>query len=154
MSEQYRSLDLAYEYVLPSYDWAVRRSDAVESRIQALLGLITTITLAAVAFVRAIARVDIGDPIWLVLAGLAFIAAVVCGVIGRTTGELQIVSPEALYNEWLDKPPETFRTESIYYAGQNLRSNERLVRKRHRFLTWMIVLFALEVVLLGAWILS
>lgn len=44
--EQPTSMDIAYKFVLPSYEWTLRRLEAVESRLQSLLMFVASITLA------------------------------------------------------------------------------------------------------------
>ena len=38
------SVNLAYEFVKPSYDWAIHRLNAVDSRIQTFLAFSSTLT--------------------------------------------------------------------------------------------------------------
>jgi hypothetical protein len=56
MSDEYPSLELAYEYVLPSYEWAMSRSDMLEQRLQDSITLITTVTLAVPVLATAIVK--------------------------------------------------------------------------------------------------
>ena len=51
---KYPSVDLAYEFVKPSYDWMLNRFQAIDSKIQGLLTFATAITAAIPVFAKAI----------------------------------------------------------------------------------------------------
>ena len=46
MDDSQSSLDLAYEFVRDSYDWMLRRMDALKRRIDSLLLFVATLTFA------------------------------------------------------------------------------------------------------------
>ena len=55
--DEFPSLDLAYEFIIPSYDWALRRLDAVERRIESLIVIVTATTGTAILGVIALGPV-------------------------------------------------------------------------------------------------
>ena len=71
-SDKYKSLGLAYEFVVPSHDWAIRRLEAAERRIDNLMRFIITVTLALGASVIAVAELS-DEPTWLQLNGPGFL---------------------------------------------------------------------------------
>ena len=54
--EQYPSVELAYDFVIPSYEWASMRVETIERCIEGLLTYITTVTLALTIATVAIAK--------------------------------------------------------------------------------------------------
>ena len=71
---QWPSVDLAYEFVAPSYDWAQRRFESIERRIHTFLAFTATLTLGVPALMAAVAQcVNFGSA-W-------FIAGMICAII-------------------------------------------------------------------------
>jgi hypothetical protein len=154
MSEKYPSLDLAYQYVLPSYEWAMRRSDMLEQRLQDAMMLITTVTVAVPIVGKAIlAQIDLLS-IWSLSAALVYGFAVGAGIWGRAQGSLAIVDPERLLYDRIVLTRDDFRTDALRFAGRHLRHNNKTISRRHSALLLMTGLFAVEVVLIVVWVLS
>ena len=78
------SLELAYEFVQPSYDIVSRRMDSAEARARASLGFAGTLMVAAPAFVAATLGPGTRSfaSLWFILGALAFIGVLGC-VIGQ-----------------------------------------------------------------------
>jgi hypothetical protein len=126
----------------------------LESRLQDMLTLITVITLGAPALARAVLpNVAIASG-WSFGAALIYLLAMGIGIWGRAQGELRTIDPKALFDEWMDLPPETFQIEALRYAGEHLRENDLTVRRRHFALLVMSGLFAVETVLLFLWLVA
>ena len=101
LEAKWPAVDLAYEFVRPSYDWVQRRLEAVDNRVQMLMAFAASITLAIpVLAVSAIEEPDFKS-VWVFLALANFAVAVVVGAVARLWGGLILVSPKELYQKWL-----------------------------------------------------
>lgn len=152
--KSYPRVGLAYEFVLPSYEWAMKRLDAVDGRIQTLQTLIIGTTLAVPVFARAVlpeTSLDFGS-VWFVLALLAFVLSIGTGMVARASGTIKLLSPDKLYERYLSKDQEQFKKDVLYYAGAHAVDNHRLVLFKGRAQSIMTGLFLAEVILLVLWI--
>ena len=145
-------VSLAYDFVLPSYQWAQDRLDAVDSRIQTLQAFAASITAAAPILAAAIVKNIEFDSVWFALALVAFGLTVVTGAIARAWGSVTIVSPKHLYNHWLNFSEWDFKKNAIYFAGQHLETNRTLINRKAKVAGGMTVLFLLETVFLLVWV--
>jgi hypothetical protein len=148
-SARWPGVEEAYDFVLPSYQWAITRFEAADSRIQALQVFIVTITIA----VTTIGGKDAlhSAPVWGAL--LFATVSVFIGLVARCMGAISVSSPAALFcSEWLSKDPWTFRKDMLSFAGEHFEKNRRLINRKGLAAIVMTGLFALEVVLLLIWV--
>ncbi|MDM7994653.1 MAG: hypothetical protein QUT30_03095 [Acidobacteriota bacterium] len=139
---EYPGVALAYPIALESYQWAVKRFDAIDSKIQTMLGLGISFTLAApIAFSALRLQTHNG---WFIAAICLFIFAFAAGIIGRIKGRLMIITPAVLYNDWLHFPEAEFQKNLIFFAGQHLNANIHLIALKQRFLVASTIIFSLE----------
>ena len=150
--KRWPSVDLAYGFVLPAYQWAQQRLDAVDSRIQTLQAFAASITIAAPVFAAAIVTDIQFDSIWFVLALGAFGITVVTGAIARAWGTVQIISPQRLYQAWLHLSEWEFKKNAIYWAGEHFETNRTLVNGKGWVPMGMTAAFLAEAVFLLIWI--
>ncbi len=156
-ASQWPSVDLAYEFVAPSYDWAQRRFESIERRIHTLLAFTATLTLGVPVLVTTAVGHANFVSIW-------FIAAVVCAIatlaLGMAAKILSSVSGmwhlnlDSLYKEWLHLPKREFKMNAIYWAGQHFDANVSLINKMGWLLISMLFLFSVEVALLLGWVVA
>lgn len=146
-------VDIAYEYVRTSYDWAAQRLDAVDSRIQ------YTITLASAVVVTlptiVVAMFEDAKPagsFFFLLAVAAFILMIPIGVLGRYLTDLKVIDPSKLYDGWLHYQPLEFKRLLVYWAGEHFKRNIRIVAIKGRFAAAMMVFLLLEVLFFTLWI--
>jgi len=145
---------LAYDFVLPSYQLAITRFEAADSRIQTLQAFIVTVTLGLPTIATLIFKNIPFTSRWFIMAcGLA-VTAVVIGVIGRSWGGITLVHPQILYEKWLHKQEWEFRKDMLYFAAEHFEQNAALVNRKGLLVTIMTILFLLEAGLLFAWIIS
>ena len=155
-SDTYKSVELAYEFIVPSYDWAIRRLEAAERRIDNLMRFIITVTLALGASAIAIAELS-SQPLSPFLDCAAFVAlasflvAIVLGMCVRQMGNLALLSPSALYRDYIQKNKRDFQGLTLFYAGKDFERNERLVRSKSRGATGMVILFLFELIAAATW---
>jgi hypothetical protein len=145
-SEKYPGIKPAYPLALESYQWATKRFDAIDSRIQTTLGFGMSFTLAAPAAFSAL-KLKIQEG-WLIPAICLFVLAFLIGITGRLKGKLTIITPKALYDQWLHFPEPEFQKNLIFFAGQHLETNTRLIAIKQRLLVAATIIFFLEVLCL------
>jgi len=149
---QYPSVELAYEFVKPSYDWLQNRLDAVNSRIEFLLTFVSSVTVAAPIFVRALFS-DIGfGSLWFKAAVVVFVLSAIVGIIGRIYSGLKLISPQKLYDEWLSWSEWEFKKNVLYWAGQHFKYNASLVNRKANFAIVMSLLLVAEIVFIVLWV--
>ena len=148
------SVDLAYEFVAPSYDWIQRRFESVERRIQTFLAFTATLTLGLPTLMIVVNRsADFGSG-WFIGAMVAAVLILALGIAAKfLSGDsgIRFPSPGILYRRWMHFTELEFKRNAIYWAGQHFDANVSLINKMGRILTGMICLFAVEVILLLIW---
>ena len=150
---EFPGLDLAYQLAMASYDQITHRYDEVNRRIDGLLTLTSTVTLAAPLIVSATdADASLRSPV-LVVVAILFAAVLMLGVAGRgLVGSLRLVSPFDLSNERLRFDETTFKLDAIYWAGEHFEHGMRVVWRKSLMAHAMTALFLAEVVALLVWI--
>lgn len=151
LENDYPSIELAYPIAIASFDMAARRLDIVDGRLQTILAFIVTVS-AAVPSVASGRGIHFTSG-WFYLALTLFIICLAIGTYARLAGELVVLSPTTLFNEWLGEPKAVFQKDIIHYAGKAFTANLKLIRWKWRCSVWMTILFALEVVALVVWVL-
>jgi hypothetical protein len=142
---------LAYDFVLPSYQWAIARYEAVDSRIQTLQAFIVTVTLGLPTLANLIGKNISFASWWFIIACSFAIMAVTIGLIGRARGSLALVPPQILYDKWLHKQESEFRKDMVYFAAEHFEQNTNLVNWKGRLVTMMTTVVLLEAGLLLVW---
>ena len=156
---QWPSIDLAYGFVAPSYDWIQRRYESVERRTQTFLAFTATLTLGVPALMAALFDNLVPDfsSAWFIAAMIVAAVTLALGVasviISNTSG-IWYINPENVYQDWLDYSEGDFKKNAIYWAGQHFNSNVELITKMEWMLTGMLILFSIEAMLLLVWILT
>ncbi len=147
----YPSVDTAYEFVRPSYEWAQQRLDSVHTRIQTTLGFAAVATFGIPALVTSIApEADFSSPWFLSAIGL-FSAVALVGILSMSLGSLEIVSPKRLYETWLHYEPWEFRKNALYWAGRHYERNRTIINRKAYALAALVVFFSTEGALFIAW---
>ncbi len=145
------TLNLAYEMIVPAYDWSLHRIASVERRIDRLIALIAVVTVAFPVAVMAINRGETVATSMLSLTlgsiALALAAfAVIVLLYTRQVGFVQYTLPSALTNdEWLSAPVTQFKRDVLEQAGKAIDDNRALTNKRSWLTDWMTGVFGVEV---------
>ena len=148
------SVDLAYEFVAPSYDWIQRRFESVERRIQTFLAFTATLTLGVPALTFAIEKSVHFGSIWFMAAMASAILTLTLGIVAvviSNTSGIWYLSPDSL-QDLLHYNEQEFKNNAIYWAGQHFNANVSLINKMEWILTSMLCLFSVEVILLLIWV--
>ena len=156
LAQDYPSLDLAYDYVRPSYDLLSRRLDAVESRGRAVLTFASTLTFAMPLLAANLLGAGIRhlDSPWFVVAIAAFAGIIVCGVILSSGVDFLLPSPRELFEEHLDVEPDQFKVNQLSYAAEDFVANTRLIARLSRTTAVAAILMLVEAAGFGMWILN
>lgn len=141
------SVSLAYPLAVQSYDWFGKRLDFLDARIQGILGLQITLTLATPIALKAL-DVEFREW-WIAVAAVAFLVAIGLGIYARLAGHMAMMSLEIIYDSWIQDTEEDFKRQFVYYAGKHFNHNNKLLKKRYNLLIMSIICFASTVVLLG-----
>lgn len=143
-------IDLAYDFVLPSYQWALQRWEALDSRLHTLLAFATGLTVAGPTLAAVVNEtVILTRPFWLALAVFGVLAFV--GLFTRTLGTLVIIDPKILAAEWTGLSGQDFKLHMLDVAGEHAAYNQRRVNLKGHLVTAMTVLFLIEAALLTWW---
>ena len=160
IAERWPSASLAYDFVLPSYDWALHRITSHERRVDRFLTVATTLTLASPGIYlvargqNAIAITDLlcfPGLFGIVAIGL-FVLAMGIAIYSRQMGEITLRDVTDLHQERLGLPPNQFKLDTIAIAGRHLDRNLDLVRSRWKWVNFSMGLFGLELLCWIAWI--
>lgn len=156
LAHDYPSLDLAYEYVKPTYDLLSRRLDAVENRGRAVLTFAGTLTFAMPVFAANVLGVSARrlDSPWLLLGLAAFAGILVCGVLMASSVNFLLPSVKELFDEHMDVEPAQFKINQLYYAAEDFVENTRLIARLTFTSTVAAVLLLVEAAAFGVWILT
>ena len=151
------TLELAYEMIVPAYDWSLRRVSSVEKRIDRLITLIIIVTVAFPIAVMALSQDEpiSTSPLPLTLASCALALAtfaVAFLIYTRRMGFVKYTLPSALYDEdRLSAPVAEFRREVLKDAAKAIDENRALTNKRSYGADWMVGVFGIEVILGLVW---
>ena len=151
------TLELAYEMIVPAYDWSLRRLSSVEKRIDRLIALIVIVTVAFPIAVMALSQDEplSTSPLSLTLALCALALAtfaVAFLIYTRRMRFVQYTLPSVLYDEEsLSAPASEFRREVLEETGKAIGENRALTNKRSNGADWMAGVFGIEVILGLVW---
>ena len=153
--EEFPGLDLAYDRAMASYQEISTRDAATSHRIDGLLTLTSTVTLAAPLVVTATgAGPPLQSPLLVAVVGL-FATVLVLGVAGRGfVGSPKSVDPSDLYDDWIELDQTEFKLASMYWAGMHFQHGMRVVWRKSLIAHAMTTLFILEIIALLVWIAS
>lgn len=150
--EKWPGTDLAYELAKSSYSIVADRLDSVNRRIQSLVSLSVTITLAVPTIARAVYADVPFESGWFWGGCLAFLATLCLGAYGRVGGTLDIFDPMVFHQKWLSLEPPEFKRHFTYYAGEAFNENRSLVNRKGNIALTMTILLTIEVGLFLGWL--
>ena len=149
VSDLFPSVELAYPIAVASYENIIKRIDALETRTQTMMAFAATLTVAIPAMTAGRGLKFTSG--WFITALILFAIANAIGTISRLKGDLKLLSPKVLFDDYLACSDWEFKKETIYWAGENFSHNNNLLLERHRLVVWMNVIFSLEAAVLSVW---
>jgi hypothetical protein len=147
--QNYPAAELAYSIAINSYDTALNRLKFVEERLQTTMALAAALTLAVPAVAKA-QDVPLRSDL-LVVALVLFVLGIGFGTYARWTGEVKLLNPTHLYDEWLRCGEWVFKVDMVKYAGEHFNINVSLIKKKWQLGILASVIFFLEFLLLFVW---
>lgn len=142
LEAQYPAVGLAYEFVKPSYDWMLNRIEAMNSKIQGLLTLATAVTATMPILAKAMFDNLNFQSVWFLGAIATYLLLAIVGIYGLRKGEIKLIHPKVLYDKWLEDTLWEFRKDAIYFAGQHLDHNKKIVGAKSRsrdIMNWLLL---------------
>ena len=153
--EDMPGIDQAYEFVLPSYQWALARFEANNTRLQNLLTAVIGVSLAVPTLAGTLnEKLSFADKPF-VLAAITFLAAVAAGAYGRHTGTVSLADPRVLLGpEWLSLSEAEFKHHALRNAAEQFGRSAAAIERKWRYTGYVLALFAVELALLLVWALA
>ncbi len=149
---QYPAVNVAYDFVLPSYELLTTRLEAADTRLTTLLTIASSFALGVPLFAQAV-RPHIPFRSLLFFAAMGFIlVAAALGVIGLLSGRIKISDPTILYQKFLHKSEWAFKKDMIYFAGEHFHINAQTLEKKWKFTIWMTFMMLFSVFAFVLWI--
>ena len=147
------SVDLAYAFVLPSYQMMSSRFEAADGRLSALLTFAASVNLGAPVFAKAVGGTDVSFKApWFIGAVSLFAVVVVVGLWGRVKGRITLPNPMVHYTKNLKDSRWEFQKNAIYFAGKHFEQNERAVAFKGNTAIALTSILIVEMAMLIAWI--
>jgi uncharacterized integral membrane protein len=144
-----QAVNLAYPIALQSYETSQKRWDAIDTKIQTLIVLATTLT-AAVPVVTANRGLSFKSPLAL-LALASFVVGTVLAIYARQSGMLIILQPSVFYDKWLDLSEKQFKAELVFFAGEHCEKNLRAISRKARFSDFAALAYLVEIIFFASW---
>lgn len=149
MQEKYPSVELAYPLAIDAYKTALGRLDALDNRVHTIMAFSATVTLA-------IPVLTAGEGLqftsgWFISSMIFFLIANTLGIVARIKGTIHLISPQVIFESYLDLSEWEFKKDTIYWSGKNYVHNNKVLMSRNLLLIFMVVIFFLEVVALAVW---
>ncbi len=148
------SVGLAYEFVIPSYQWMLMRLEAQDSRIHTLQAFAATVTLAVSTVAPSIRKSILFSSPWVLGSVFLFLLIVAIGIFARTWGALILANPRIAYDKCLHYSEWEFKKNALYWAGQHFDANLSLINKKARLVLTMTWIFAMETITILIWLIS
>jgi hypothetical protein len=144
----------AYDFVGPSYALILQRLDAANSHLQTLQAFAASIALGAPILAASVVKdIDFHSP-WFYSALVTLGALIVIGAVARILGAVQLVTPQMLYDKWLNYTEWEFKKNAVYWAGRHFKDNYTLVNNKALAAFGMTVLLLAEMGLLLGWVMT
>lgn len=151
--EDWPALDLAYAFVLPSYEWALKRYEAVESRLNQLLLVATGLITGIPAVAKALdSNLSLQSP-WFYAAAVLAAGIALVGAWVKAAGELGLWDPGVFADpSWRALSRERVQKWAVHYASAHFDQNVTLVNRKGRIATVLTFLFLVEAACLALWL--
>jgi len=150
LKDIYRSVDLAYDIAIGSYDVLTKRLDSMDVRLQTMLALFATVTAAIPAIA---ANRGLSFHSWWFYTAIGTMAlATIITAIARLMGEVNVLDPSRLSDDVLAQSEWEFRIQVIKHAGPAFTANKNLVHNKWTLTVLITVLFFLGAGCMAFWV--
>lgn len=153
-AEQEEAVNLAYEFVRPSYEHLIQRRETIESRartfmIFATTGMLAALTLASTAF----GKPDLSSP-WLLAAGACYTLIVLAGLTAQVGGRVTTVDLSIMVEDWLKLSALEFKRYMLVHAAETARLKAPILNRKGYMADFIGCLLIAQVGFLVLWVLD
>ena len=149
-ADDFPSTKEAYSAALKAYDWAIQRIGALDRLIVSVAGWMTTVMLASIAINVRYADSS-GVLFFSVLPIFIYIVGIVFSSVALLKEKILMLDPMNLHKKDLHKQEHVFQADVIYDAGEAWKNNNALIHRKAKYLSFIIVCFTVEMILLCLW---
>ena len=149
LEEKYPSVELAYPIAVASYDVASKRLDVMDGRLQTILTFVVSVSAAILPLAGS--RGVSFRSYWFYAATAIFFITVALGTYARLCGEIKVLKPEMLFNNWLHKSEWEFKKDFLSFASDDFNHNLALSERKWKYSAIITFLFFAEVVAAAVW---
>ena len=142
LAESGEAVDSAYELAVKSYDWALKRWDSVNILFTGLVAIAVPLTLAVPILTKTLG-LEICSW-WLIGVGVLFAAVLACCVAGRLFGDIRLIDPTILYEDYLECSRREFQKSMIYYAGRHYNHSVNVIYRKWWWARSAAILLSVE----------
>ena len=150
------SVDTAFDFVVPSYQWALERFERNDSRLQQVVTVAASITVGIPILVDRISDVSIAvvgaSTVPLVLAEVVGIGIVIFGLLSKQKHTLKLPGLTNIHREHLSLPVYQFKRNYIFWAGEDQCDNLEAIEWKASRVTQLSYWLIVQIVLFLAWI--
>jgi len=144
--ELWPAVAAAFEFVGPSYEQTLRRIEARENGIRAMMTIATAITFPALTLLTGpnASKKDFGSP-WFIFGISDLALLMLVGVLSSIFETIQVVDPLRLYNEMLTFTEWEFKKNALYLSGLDFAANVKTLNRLGIVSSALAVLLFIEV---------
>lgn len=152
LKNNFPSVELAYPLAIASYDSVQKRLDVVEGRLQTLLAFVAPVTVAVMA-AAAGKNVPFSSRLF-IAAIVSCVGGFALGIYTRLAGKFIVINPGVLSEKWLHFSGWQFKRNVIHLSGKHFQVNASIVARKGRLTLIVALIFLLEALFLGLWIVN
>ena len=149
IEQQFPSLELAYPLAVASYDFMIKRIDALDGRIQTLTTLAVTICLAVPVLGRT-QNIPLNS-FWFIGGIILLSIAIIISTYARFYGSIDTLNPCTLYQKTLHLPQEQFKVDIVNAAAKAYEKNKGTLECRWKLSVIATTIFAIALLMLSVW---
>ena len=151
LENAYKSVNLAYDIAVDSYDVLVKRLEAMDGRLQTMLALFASSTVAVLA-IAANRKLDFHSK-WFYWAVGLMALALITTTLARLYGTIDVLDPSKLNtNKWLACSEWEFKNLIIQAAAEAFTKNKTLLDEKWTYSIVVIFIFSLGAACLAMWV--
>lgn len=150
---EHPSIEVAYDLAVKSYDLAERRLQIVEGRNEKILGFVSALTLAVVAFLAGSNSTKLNLNSCLFIIGLIFgVSSLLAGLLVMLAGRVKVVDIKRIKEQWVHLKVIDFKKEMIIASSNHYDENCKLIERKALITSISAILFVLEIIFLVIWL--
>lgn len=152
--DKWPSVDDAYGLVLPSYDWSLRRFEALDARLRQIAMASATVSLGVPVAAGALSSVACLEHWGLFWAGIILGALVaVLALLDHTRSHLALISPREIVDDNdLVLPKREFRENEIHHAADRQERTSKVINARGNNAVCLAIAFGAQVAVMAVWL--